>query len=274
MAAAQYRRDCSGTFIRPEQLEVAIVPEALKLTEVTGLRVMELKSRVIVPSLNHPVGPSSDESAKFEQARKLSIFLQTFPLEFLRKHPDLCFILTDRMSPYGAMAISNIMLIPIGAPLDTIAHEMSHVIDNLNLNNDRRAEWDSINSNGNCTFAVIENPTVSNPGLHGISPCFASEYARRNRSEDRAEVFAAMIQDFHNLIRKTPPNSALALKIMALKNYYQAIHPEMNATFWVNRPASDYVGRYNSCGSSIENDQACRFDQAEPLNRSWNLDDY
>lgn len=273
-AAPQYQRDCSGTFIKPEQLEVALVPEAIRLTEVTGLRVMELKSRVTVPVMEFPVGPSTDEPAKFIQARKLSVFLQSFPLAFLKKHPDLCFVLTDRMSPYGAMAISNIMLIPIGAPLDTIAHELSHAIDNLDLTQARVNDWFNINNSGNCTYQIIEKPSVTNPMLADINTCFPSQYAARNRSEDRAEIFAAMIQDYHNLIRKTPRDSALTLKIRALRSYYQAIHPEMDDAFWVNRPAFDIFGKYNSCGSSLDQDPGCLFDQAEPTNRSWYLDDY
>lgn len=272
-AAPQYRRDCTATFIPNEGLETALVPEALRLTELTGLRVMELKTRVVVPGMNFPVGPSSNESAKFEQARKLAAFLQTFPLAFLRSNPDLCFVLTDRMSPYGAIAVNNVMLIPIGAPLDTIAHEMSHAIDNLHLTQSKLEEWLAINSDSNCTYQHIENPSITNLELRDINSCFPSQYAQRNRSEDRAEVFAAMVQDYNNLVRKTPENSALTLKIRSLKQFYNAISPEMNDSFWVNRPSFNHVGQYNSCGSSVEEDPSCRFDRLEPLNRFWDLDE-
>ncbi len=271
-AAPQYRRDCLATFIPADGLQVALVPEALRLTEVTGLRVMELKTRVVVPGLNFPVGPSSDESAKFVEASKLSAFLQTFPLRFLQSNPDLCFVLTDRMSPYGAMAISNVMLIPIGANLDTIAHEMSHAIDNLNLNQQWLTEWLSINTNGNCNYQTIESPSVTNLALSDINSCFPSEYSQKNRSEDRAEVFAAMIQDYNNLIRKTPRNSTLTAKIAALRNYYRSLHPDLNDSFWVNRPSFDHLGRYNSCGNTLDQDPACTYDRLEPLNRWWTLE--
>lgn len=272
-AAPQYQRDCTATFIPADGLETALVPEAMRLTEVTGLRVLELKARVVVPGMDFPVGPSSDEAAKFERARKLSAFLQTFPLSFLQSNPDLCFVLTDSMSPYGAIAVSNVILIPIGAPLDTIAHEMSHAIDNLHLTQSTLNEWLAINANSNCNYQHIEKPSITNLELRDINNCFPSGYAQRNRSEDRAEVFAAMVQDYHNLIRKTPDNSALTLKIQSLKNFYRAINPEMNDSFWVNRPSFDQAGRYNSCGSSVEQDPSCGYDQLEPLNRSWYLDE-
>lgn len=272
-ASPQYRRDCTATFIPQEGLETALVPEALRLTELTGLRVLELTTRVVVPGMNFPVGPSSNAAAKFEQARKLAAFLQTFPLGFLQNNPDLCFVLTDRMSPYGAIAVNNVMLIPIGAPLDTIAHEMSHAIDYLHLTQPKLNEWMEINSNSNCGYQHIENPSITNLDLRDINPCFPSQYAQRNRTEDRAEVFAAMVQDYNNLLRKTPENSALTLKIRSLKQFYNTIDPEMNDSFWVNRPSFNQAGLYNSCGSSIEQDPSCIFDRQEPYNLFWELDE-
>lgn len=265
-----YHWGCSGTFIPTTALRPINIAETNEITRVTGIRIMELIAPAKSPMWAETFAPAQDQQQKIAFAKKMSAFIKTFPVGFLRKNADMCLVLINKFQSYGAITFGNVALLPTDVPLSTIAHEMMHAIDSLQIALSNPSSWNELNASGKCEYKKNENMSVASFGLIDINECFVSTYGQSEAGEDRAELFAAMVQDYYNLIELIPADSALQKKLDSVKAFLKSQSPDIDDEYWKNRSSHNDDNLYNSCGASNMRDSGCRFDRVDPFNdQTW-----
>jgi hypothetical protein len=232
--APQYSYDCGAKFIPADALKPLTFVEAQQITDVTGIRLFELTTRIHQPTdnVNFDEFPNKYDKNKF--SIKIFEFLKSLPVDFLKKNSDICFVLVNRFPAKATGYYDNVIMIPTDVTSRAIAHSFMRAVDFLHSGDSVLESWSDINTSHKCVIERPENAPVYKPGFPDMDKCYVSRFANTERRDDRAELFAAMIGNYNLLYKMTPPGTALEEKIKTLKIYLKELSPQINESFWFN----------------------------------------
>lgn len=236
----KHRISCGTPYFSDSDLTPVSYKGASKVTERTGIRIMELTKAVQIPYSKTTLVDVENVSrdipyAKVKFSNSILDFLQIFPLDFLKFHRDLCIVVIKQFTTgFLGFTMKNVIVVPSDVSVLTVAHELMHAIDNTSLNLKSVRQWRDIDEKYNCIETKPGPAPNVNSGYSIISPCFASPYGGGYFSEDRAEIFALMISDYYHFFTKVPANSALEEKVKTLKSFLNKLWPDFNESFWYN----------------------------------------
>jgi hypothetical protein len=230
----KYNFDCGAKFIPADALKPLTFVEAQQITDVTGIRLFELTTRVHndTDKVNFDPFPNTYDKNKFS----ISLFdlLKSLPVDFLKQNSEICFVLVNKFPEISSGIFWNVILIPTDVKPRDIAHRFMMAVDNLHTGEGTLYAWADINTNHKCIPERPENAPVFKPGFPDLDKCYVSRFADTATRDDRAELFAAMMANYPLLVKKTPAKSALEEKIKSLKKYLKDLSPQMNESFWYN----------------------------------------
>ena len=111
----------------------------------------------------------------------------------------------------------------------TFHHELYHVIDAKLTLIDLDNEWSKINKNPYSKTLIVSNLKLLNDGKG-----FITNYAKNNVSEDKAEVFANLINDYKATKEIIKNDKIIFKKTQLMISRLKKISPSINKNFWDN----------------------------------------